>query len=198
MKKILLPKMIFAGVLLAVGLPSAQADSKRKGDDRSSQRYDTKVSNDSDRNRNVRNERIAEAKRQQSHDSDHHHSYRNYGRGDYGYRYGPGYYSYGYPYYNRPRTTIAIGVSPVYSTYSTSYIERERPIYRGQVVSEQSNNSLEVSVQRKLTRLGYYSGGIDGDIGPASCRAILAYQRDNNLPETGRIDRDLVGSLGIE
>jgi len=56
---------------------------------------------------------------------------------------------------------------------------------------------VAIQVQRKLKRLGYYDGGIDGDIGPATRRAIRGYQEENGLEITGRIDRSLLRSLGI-
>jgi peptidoglycan hydrolase-like protein with peptidoglycan-binding domain len=33
-------------------------------------------------------------------------------------------------------------------------------------------------LQRRLARAGYYDGAIDGIMGPATRRAIRAYQRD--------------------
>ena len=57
--------------------------------------------------------------------------------------------------------------------------------------------SIEVEVQRALARRGYYHGPIDGDIGFGTMRAIRAYQYDNDLPVSGRIDRYLLRSLGL-
>jgi hypothetical protein len=101
----------------------------------------------------------------------------------YGYRQGS-YRSYGYRSY--PRT--AIGLS-IYSrpTYAA------RPVYRGEVV----NNRLAVDVQRELKRRGYYYGSIDGVIGNGSRAAIRAYQRDQRMAITGRIDSALLRSLRI-
>jgi peptidoglycan hydrolase-like protein with peptidoglycan-binding domain len=56
---------------------------------------------------------------------------------------------------------------------------------------------LTVKVQRILKRLGYYRGPIDGDFGPGTSAAVRAYQVDNQLPPTGRIDRFLLRSLGL-
>jgi len=116
--------------------------------------------------------------------------------------YGNSYYSNSY-YYNRPRTTVAIGLGSGYSTYDTSYVgtyqrEADRPVYRGRQVSEAGEAPLEVEVQRALARLGFYDGDIDGDIGPASRRAIANFQRDNDLPVTGRIDSRLISALELE
>jgi len=57
--------------------------------------------------------------------------------------------------------------------------------------------SVAVQVQNVLSQNGYYSGAIDGLIGPASRRAIRAYQADHGLSVTGRIDSELLQSLGV-
>ncbi|MEQ8346316.1 MAG: peptidoglycan-binding domain-containing protein [Sneathiellaceae bacterium] len=43
------------------------------------------------------------------------------------------------------------------------------------------------AVQERLNGLGYEAGPADGLYGPATRRAILAFQADNGLPEDGRI-----------
>ena len=43
-------------------------------------------------------------------------------------------------------------------------------------------------VQSALRDKGYYYGPIDGVMGPETEAAIRAYQRDNNLPETGQLN----------
>jgi len=59
-------------------------------------------------------------------------------------------------------------------------------------------NSTDASVQRALSRLGYYNGSIDGAIGPQSRRSIARYQRDNGLRSSGSIDSSLLRSLGLQ
>ncbi len=196
MKLPLLPKLMLAGALLTLFSSAANADSKN--DHHRPDRFDVHVSNDSDRNRNIRNERIADYQRAQSSHHDSHRDDRRYYGGGGNYR--GGYYGYAPSYYSYPRTSVAIGVGTGY--YDTEYVgtyrnDYDRPIYRGRQVSEGVSSSLEVSVQKKLARLGYYSGSIDGDIGPATRRAITHFQRDNDLAQTGRIDRNLVSALGI-
>ena len=61
-----------------------------------------------------------------------------------------------------------------------------------------TRNSVARNVQRRLAAQGYYDGGIDGDIGPGSRRAIANYQDDHGLRATGRIDDNLLVSLGLE
>ena len=187
MKALLPASLLLVASVFLVTTPRAEARDKHK----------QREAYSSDHARDIRDAQAREAKRRQDAYEDYRNDRRrsNYSRS--GYNYYPGYryggYNNGYNY-GRPRTNIAIGVSP---SYSTQYVERDRSVYRGQAISGSNNSSLEISVQNKLGRLGYYSGEYDGDIGPASRRAILKYQRDNDLEETGRIDRELVNALDL-
>jgi Putative peptidoglycan binding domain len=58
-------------------------------------------------------------------------------------------------------------------------------------------NDLAMSVQSELARRGYYSGSLDGVIGPNSRRAIRAFQAAQGLPVTGIIDAKLLKALRI-
>ena len=51
------------------------------------------------------------------------------------------------------------------------------------------------SAQKELKDRGYYSGPIDGVIGPATQTALRAYQRDRGLKVTGRLDSSTIRSL---
>jgi hypothetical protein len=59
------------------------------------------------------------------------------------------------------------------------------------------NTNTVVEVQRRLARAGYYHGAIDGIMGPQTRRAIRAYERDNNMPAYGVIDRQLLATMGL-
>jgi hypothetical protein len=52
-----------------------------------------------------------------------------------------------------------------------------------------------MAVQRALTQLGYPVGSVDGTMGPATRRAILAFQKDRGLAEDGRLTQALVTLL---
>jgi membrane-bound lytic murein transglycosylase B len=65
------------------------------------------------------------------------------------------------------------------------------------VITRSYSDSLGAQVQRKLKKLGYYSGTVDGEIGAKSRAAIRAYQEENGLEITGQIDRALLGSLAL-
>jgi peptidoglycan hydrolase-like protein with peptidoglycan-binding domain len=58
--------------------------------------------------------------------------------------------------------------------------------------------ALVREVQRRLKRQGYAVGRVDGRLGRKTIRAIKRFQRDVSLPATGRIDRRLLESLGID
>lgn len=135
----------------------------------------------------------------------HHRGYNRgyYGHRGYGYGYGYGHRGYGYgygrSYYRRPSVGLSFFSSPAYYYSSPSYYTTRRyttyrssPGYAGSYESE-----LSVEVQQALKRRGYYSGAIDGDIGPGSRSAIRAYQADRGLSVTGRIDSSLLRALGI-
>lgn len=54
-----------------------------------------------------------------------------------------------------------------------------------------------VDVQSQLQRDGYYSGPIDGVLGPMTRHAIAAFQADHGLAVTSAIDEPTLASLGI-
>jgi hypothetical protein len=88
-----------------------------------------------------------------------------------------GYYGYGYPDYS-------------YDNYDGYY--QDNGYYSGQ--SDSANS--EVLVQKALARRGYYTGQVDGVIGPQTRSAIREFQRDNGLAVTGRITPELFQALG--
>ncbi|WP_370230987.1 peptidoglycan-binding protein [Cognatishimia sp.] len=57
------------------------------------------------------------------------------------------------------------------------------------------NRSKRQEIQRSLALLGYDPRGIDGVFGPATRRAIVAWQEDNRLEPHGFLDRDQLSLL---
>jgi len=51
------------------------------------------------------------------------------------------------------------------------------------------------STQARLAELGYYHGEIDGVFGPETRRALLRYQRDQGLPQTGYVSDNTLRTL---
>jgi len=54
------------------------------------------------------------------------------------------------------------------------------------------------NVQESLRDKGYYHAKVDGISGPQTRAAIRQYQKDENLPVTGRLDAKTAGKLGVE
>ena len=52
-------------------------------------------------------------------------------------------------------------------------------------------------VQETLHDKGYYSGQIDGILGPQTRAGLRQYQKSENLPITGRLDAETAGKLGV-
>lgn len=63
--------------------------------------------------------------------------------------------------------------------------------------SAEDRAMMVVRVQAALMRKGYYKGDIDGILGPSTRAAITAYQKDEKLPQTGRMDIQTLSQLGI-
>ncbi len=59
------------------------------------------------------------------------------------------------------------------------------------------NGSMVAAVQRRLGRLGYYHGVVDGVIGPQTRGAIAAFESRNGLAVDGTISRPLLDTLGL-
>jgi peptidoglycan hydrolase-like protein with peptidoglycan-binding domain len=52
-------------------------------------------------------------------------------------------------------------------------------------------------VQALLQNMGYYTGEVDGLLGPLTREAITAYQADQGLVATAVIDQPTLDSLGL-
>ena len=55
-----------------------------------------------------------------------------------------------------------------------------------------------VEVQTRLEALGMKPGPLDGNLGPRTIRAIKRYEEANGRPQTGNIDREILGRLRQE
>ena len=54
------------------------------------------------------------------------------------------------------------------------------------------------TAQQALRDRGYYSGPVDGELGPVTYASLRAYQRDRGLPMTGRLDSSTARQLNID
>ncbi|MBR4576128.1 MAG: peptidoglycan-binding protein [Clostridia bacterium] len=50
-------------------------------------------------------------------------------------------------------------------------------------------------VQKRLIALGYLSGGADGDYGNATKKAVMAFQKNNGLSQTGKVNSSTLSKL---
>jgi hypothetical protein len=102
----------------------------------------------------------------------------------YGYPYAYGYgYPYGYPYGYGGYDQNDDGV---YDGKDAGYQGSDNGSYQGSPVAV---------AQARLKRLGYYHGRIDGQIGPATERAIAEYQRDHGQRVTGSVTPRTLNSI---
>jgi len=90
------------------------------------------------------------------------------------------------------------GYAPYYYSSAPYYNDDYDYDYTPSAVAEFAPTSnLAIEVQEELGRRGYDTGGTDGVIGPQTRNAISAFQADNGLAVTGRIDQSLLRELGI-
>jgi len=58
-------------------------------------------------------------------------------------------------------------------------------------------DQVTVNVQQQLAAAGYYTGPIDGELGPMTREAIANYQADNGLAVTSAIDEPTLATMGL-
>jgi hypothetical protein len=86
---------------------------------------------------------------------------------------------------------VIVGAPTSYVYYDYDYDEPMASAY------VYSSGSSVADVQRELAREGYDPGPIDGVMGGQTRSAIIAFQQDNGLAVTGRIDSELLSELGL-
>ena len=78
---------------------------------------------------------------------------------------------------------------------SAQYYAYDGPIYVGQ--RAQPPDQVIAQTQDLLQQMGYYTGEVDGLLGPLTREALAAYQADNGLATTSAIDQPTLDSLGL-
>ena len=96
----------------------------------------------------------------------------------------------GYYFFNAGYRYPAWGYSP-----SAQYYAYDGPIYVGQ--RAQPPDQVIAQTQDLLQQMGYYTGEVDGLLGPLTREALTAYQNDNGLTATAAIDQPTLDSLGL-
>lgn len=84
----------------------------------------------------------------------------------------------------KPATTTTTSTSTATST-STTTTPKPDP---ADAPAESLSNPAVMEAQKKLTRLGYYKGVINGIYNQMMRAALWAFQKDEDLPQTGRLD----------
>jgi hypothetical protein len=96
----------------------------------------------------------------------------------------------GYYYFNGGYWYPAWGYSP-----SEEYYAYDAPIYVGQ--RAEPPDQVIADVQAELQDMGYYTGEVDGLLGPLTREALTAYQQDEGLMTTAVIDEPTLDSLNM-
>ena len=96
----------------------------------------------------------------------------------------------GYYFFNNGYWFPAWGYSP-----SAQYYAYDGPIYVGQ--RAEPPDKVIADTQALLQEMGYYTGEVDGLLGPLTRQALAAYQADNGLATTEAIDEPTLASLGL-
>ena len=96
----------------------------------------------------------------------------------------------GYYFWNNGYWFPAWGYSP-----SAQYYAYDGPIYVGQ--RAEPPDKVIADVQAELQQMGYYTGEVDGLLGPLTREALTAYQADQGLTQTAAIDEPTLDSLGM-
>src|SRR5213596_491217 len=96
----------------------------------------------------------------------------------------------GYYFFNNGYWFPAWGYSP-----SAQYYAYDGPIYAGQ--HAEPPDKVIADVQALLQQMGYYTGEVDGLLGPLTREAVSAYQADQGLTTTAVIDQPTLDSLGL-
>jgi hypothetical protein len=78
---------------------------------------------------------------------------------------------------------------------SAQYYAYDAPIYVGQ--RAEPPDRVIADVQALLQNMGYYTGEVDGLLGPLTREALTAYQADQGLVATAVIDQPTLDSLGL-
>jgi Putative peptidoglycan binding domain len=96
----------------------------------------------------------------------------------------------GYYFFNNGYWFPAWGYNP-----SAQYYAYDGPIYVGQ--RAEPPDKVIADTQALLQQMGYYTGEVDGLLGPLTREALTAYQADQGLATTASIDEPTLDSLGL-
>ena len=110
----------------------------------------------------------------------------------------------------RHRSLLRIWLLPLHGGYYpyADYSDHDDGYYTDSSASNEYSKSSDYDeggvesnvseVQSALSREGYYSGAVDGNLGPETRSALRRYQRDRRLNVTGSIHRATMNALGLQ
>jgi Putative peptidoglycan binding domain len=84
---------------------------------------------------------------------------------------------------------------PAWGYAPNAYYAYDGPIYAGN--ADMDPGQVVANVQSTLQAQGYYTGEVDGILGPLTRAAIAKYQQDHGLVITSAIDEPTLASLGM-
>jgi hypothetical protein len=87
---------------------------------------------------------------------------------------------------DHPEKPRASGERPASATYGEGFIGYE---------AERRSARLKFETQEALTDLGYDLGEIDGQIGPATRKAIRSFQKAEGIPVDGKVSQELLAKM---
>jgi hypothetical protein len=77
-------------------------------------------------------------------------------------------------------------------------VSPKRPALVLRVKSPMMKGELVKDIQRRLRKLGFHSGPIDGVYGPQTAAAVQAFQMAKQLLPDGEVGKDTARSLGVD
>jgi hypothetical protein len=84
---------------------------------------------------------------------------------------------------------------PAWGYAPNAYYAYDGPIYAGS--ADMDPGQVVANVQSALQAQGYYTGEVDGILGPLTRAAIAKYQQDHGLVITSAVDEPTLASLGM-
>lgn len=91
---------------------------------------------------------------------------------------------------------VALAMSFVLS-FGGVFYTTIRQVQNSQIAMTATTNQI-LSVQQRLKEMGYYTGSVDGIYGEATRQAVLKFQGDYGIPQTGNIGERTLEMLGLQ
>jgi peptidoglycan hydrolase-like protein with peptidoglycan-binding domain len=83
-------------------------------------------------------------------------------------------------------------------TTATTGTIRRLVLERGEIVGPDSKGDVVRDLQQALALVGYDPGPVDGDFGPTTRKALIAFQKDQNLTADGLVGPETASAINEE